>query len=881
MNVKAKALFIVTCLILLLSGLFLSYGIKLHNEHIDGALAAQERGMDATVRDFEKYFYAPYQFRLGNMVEEHPELTRAFVDRDRERLLEQTRPLYKRRQAENPFLHAWHFILPDGRVFLRVEEPDAHGDDVALTREMVRAVITRQEPVAGFDIGRHGAMYWVARPVYHQGQFVGVTELGIPAEQVKAALEARFGTDAALAVKTSDWVKARMVGSGFHRRGEQVLIVPENSRYRKLPEGMELPAGRDQRLSLGRNEYVLHACAELVDFRGRPIGRLLVMQDITEEVAHRREFIVAALFASGLLLALSFAVLYASFDTLIGRLERSAAETRAAKEEVERSRDALDLRVRERTSELQTANRTLEEQRTFLGTVLESLTHPFYVIDAATYRILLANKAANPAGGETAGLTCHAMTHGNAAPCVGADHPCALQEVKRTGKPIVLEHQHRVGEERRVFQIFAYPVLDAAGAVAQVIEYCIDVTEARESAKLQAGLERQLRRAQKMEAIGTLAGGIAHDFNNILAAIIGHAELIRYDLPPSSKYRQSIEGVLRAGSRARDLVQQILAFSRQTEQERRPLLVQPIVKEALKLLRASIPASVEIRESIQPCAAILSDPILIHQIVMNLCTNAFHAMREKGAGVLGVSLAPITIGEGDQRAEFGLLAPGRYVKLEVSDTGCGMDSATVERIFEPYFTTKPVGEGTGLGLAVVHGIVKSHGGHVSVYSELGIGSTFKVYFPECEPRGEKGPAGPAGGAGGAVPAPEALPGGAERILLVDDERELVEVVQAMLQSLGYRVEVHTDVFKALEAFTRDPAAYDLLITDMTMPEMTGDRLARRVLELKPGFPIVLCTGFSEIIDGERARKIGVREFIMKPILKAELAASVRKALDRL
>jgi len=878
MNVKAKALTVVSGLILGLSGFSVLYGIRLHNEQIQDTILAEERTIDATVRDIERLSLALYQSRLANMVEEHPELVRAFAARDRERLYALSLPLFQRRQRENRFLHAWDFNLPDGTVFLRVQDPGAHGDDIGRTREMIQAVHERREAVAGFDVGRHGALYWVARPVSHEGTYVGATELGVSVDQLREALESRFETQVALTVRAAGWRKATLAGGGNRQYGDETLVASDDSRFARVPDEALFATADDRRVSIDGGDYVLHSCAVLHDYRGRPVGTLKVLQDITERLAHRREFIVGAALSSGLLLSLSFAVLYASFGTLIGRLENYAAENKQAREQIEKANDELELHVRQRTAELQGANHTLDEQRRFLGTVLESLTHPFYVVDVANYRILLANKAANPEGRPMAGLTCHALTHGRAAPCSGEEHPCALQEVTRTERPAVLEHVHGVGGgATRIFQIYAYPVFDDDGAVAQVIEYCVDVTAAREAANARAGLERQLRQAQKMEAIGALAGGIAHDFNNILAAIFGHADLIRYALPPGSKHLPDVEGILRAGSRARDLVHQILAFSRQGEEERRPLLAAPVIKEALKLLRASLPATVEIRESIQPCSPILSDPTQVHQIVMNLCTNAFHALRGKEAGVIGVSLSPLAIGEEDRRAEFGLLVPGRYVKLEVSDTGCGMDGATLERIFDPYFTTKPKGEGTGLGLAVVHGIVKSHGGHVSVYSEPGVGTTFKVYFPECEPppdrRGLVGP-------DDIIPAVEPLPGGSERILLVDDEPQLVEVVRAMLGSLGYRVEAHTDAEAALRAFTRDPQAHDLLLTDMTMPGMTGAQLACRVLELRPGFPIVLSTGFSEIMDGERARKIGVREFIMKPILKADLAAAVRRALAR-
>ncbi len=448
MNVKAKALGIVSAVILVLSVSALSYGLRLHDRHIEGARRAQETTIAAAVGDFERYFYAPYQFRLGDVLAENEELPAAFAARDRERLLRLALPLYERRKTENPFLHAWHFVLPDGMVFLRVEEPGAHGDDVGKTREMVRAVSHREEPVAGFDVGRHGAMYWVVRPVRHRARFVGITELGLPAEQLMQALARRFGTDVALAVQVAEWQKATMVGSGYHRWGDQVLIAPAASRYRKIPEAVVFGADQEQRVGIDGGHYVLHTCAVLRDYRGRGVGRILMLQDISEEVGRRREFLIGALGASGLLLTLSFAALYASFDTLIGRLERSAAATRAGKEEIERSRNELDERVRERTAELQRVNASLQgevaereraqealrDSQARLVRVLDGLDAAVFVADLETYEVFYANQYARLTFGEMIGKRCWESLHtGQTGPCsfcsnrtlAGADGPPA------------------------------------------------------------------------------------------------------------------------------------------------------------------------------------------------------------------------------------------------------------------------------------------------------------------------------------------------------------------------------------------------------------------------------------------------------------------------
>ncbi len=405
------------------------------------------------------------------------------------------------------------------------------------------------------------------------------------------------------------------------------------------------------------------------------------------------------------------------------------------------------------------------------------------------------------------------------------------------------------------------PILDRQGEITHFVSVRRDVTKERV-------LERHLRQAQRLEAIGTLAGGIAHDFNNILSPIIGFTELNLELAPPGSKLRDNLEQVLLAAGRARDLVKQILSFSRQPEQEYRPVNMVRVVKEALKLLRAALPASIEIKQDIQEVPyAIMADPTSIHQVVMNLCTNAQHAMSEKG-GILSIALHTVEVDPVFARFHPNL-KPGTHLKLSVSDTGCGMPPEIMERIFEPYFTTKDEERGTGLGLAVVHGIVSSCGGAVTVYSEPGEGSTFNVYFPAI-PVGEE-----------AEPAPESpARGGHERILFVDDEAAIAQLGKAALERMGYQVWSYTDPVEALEHLRRDPAAFDLVISDMTMPRLTGEDLAREVRKLRPDLPLILCSGFNDKIDSARAEDLAVARFLMKPVGSAKLAQAVRELLDQ-
>ena len=383
-----------------------------------------------------------------------------------------------------------------------------------------------------------------------------------------------------------------------------------------------------------------------------------------------------------------------------------------------------------------------------------------------------------------------------------------------------------------------------------------------------AKYERQLQQVLKIQAIGTLAGGIAHDFNNILFPIVGYTELTMDEVSEDSVAYNNLKEILKAANRAKDLVQQILTFSRQSGQERKPVNVQPVITEALKLLRASIPASIEIIHEIDDdCRPVMGDATQIHQVIMNLCTNAYHAMQDKG-GTLKVKLSEVNVGYEETVEKIGM-QPGRHLQLLVIDEGCGMDAAVMDRIFEPYYTTKEQGKGTGLGLSVIHGIVKNHRGDITVTSSPGKGTTFKVYLPVIEDGDITTEFEPSNGAAK----------GSERILLIDDEEQIVSMEQQMLENLGYAVTARTDSTKALNEFSQKPQNFDLVITDMTMPQMTGDQLAQKLLDIKPGIPVILCTGFNEDITEEKALAMGIQKFVMKPVIKNELASTIRAVLD--
>ncbi len=408
---------------------------------------------------------------------------------------------------------------------------------------------------------------------------------------------------------------------------------------------------------------------------------------------------------------------------------------------------------------------------------------------------------------------------------------------------------------------------DTEGKTVGFMGIIRDISERVRAEEERARLEAQLFQARKMEAIGTLSGGIAHDFNNILAIIIGNAEMAQDDLPAWSPVRPFVAEVVKAGLRARDVVRQLLTFSRKSQEKKKPLNLAPIVREALKLMRSTLPSTIDIRGSVPDgLPTVEADATQIHQILINLCGNAADAMADDG-GTMEVRLEPVVLGSGATAFDADL-PPGDYIRLTVADTGQGISPEDGERIFEPYFTTKPVDKGTGMGLAVVHGIVKGHGGGIRMRRRKDRGAAFDVFLPARETPAE--PDAPPGGS---------PPGGTERILFIDDEEAIVDMNRQWLEKLGYRVEIRTDPAAALALFRSDPDGFDLVVTDMTMPKMTGDRLARELLSIRPDLPVILCTGYSEKISEKTAAALGIRKYAEKPVDARDMAVFIREVLD--
>ena len=566
-----------------------------------------------------------------------------------------------------------------------------------------------------------------------------------------------------------------------------------------------------------------------------------------------------------------FSLQYQNKD-LISELEAEIDVRKTAESELKKKNLEIEKIVYQRTSELQETNRKLtteiEERRSIANALQESEEKYRDLVEDINDVIFSTDQDGivtyiSPAVKSSMGYDPQEITGESFTDYIHEDDlPMVLEKFAEVLAGNIIPSEYRIRAKTDEFRWIhsSSRVVTKDDQITGIRGSFTDITEKKK-------LEEQLRQSAKMESIGTLAGGIAHDFNNILGIIVGNTELAMDDVPEWNPARINLEEIHAAALRARDVVRQILAFSRKSPLEMKTVRISPIVKESLKLLRSSIPTTIEIQQDISSkLDTVRADPNQVNQVLINLCTNAAHAMRDNG-GVLAVALENVSLTE-DTVNDYNELTPRKYVKLTVSDTGKGIDPQVIKRIFEPYFTTQGIGEGSGMGLAVVHGIVKSHGGDILIESEPGKGTTVHVLFPVIEKELE-----PEIATGADVPL------GNEKILFVDDEKAIVDVIQIMLERLGYQVAAKTSSLEALEAFRATPDKYDMVITDFTMPDMTGMELAKNLLELRPDIPIILCTGFSDRINEDKAKSRGIRAFVMKPVVRDEIANIIRMALD--
>jgi len=552
-------------------------------------------------------------------------------------------------------------------------------------------------------------------------------------------------------------------------------------------------------------------------------------------------------------------VITVSLSLLVRALERQLLQEQQMTMKLATTNEQLEQDQEKRRH----AEKTLRESEAKLQAIFDTVGTGILIIDKDTQIIIEANPIAIEMTGlrkeGVIGQICHLLV------CPAQVGKCPVKDLGQN-----IDHSERklICADGYIKDIIKTVCPITVEGRACYIESFIDISKQKQAEEEKQSLESRLNQAQKMESIGTLAGGIAHDFNNILSPIVGYTEMLLEDVPEDSPFKDSLNPIYTSALRAQSLVKQILTFSRQGSGELMLMKMQPVVKEALKLIRSTIPTTIEIIQDINPdCGVIKADPTQIHQIVMNLATNAYHAMEETG-GELKVSLKQVELGEYDIITPN--MTPGVYACLTIADTGVGMDKNLTDKIFDPFFTTKALGKGTGMGLSVVHGIVTAMGGTIHVYSEPGKGTEFHVYLPVEKSFSETQ----------ATQATIPIRGGTEHILFVDDEEVILQMETLMLERLGYQVTSRTSSLEALEAFRQNPDRFDMVITDMAMPNMPGNKLSIELTKIRPDIPVLLCTGFSETMSEEKATSMGIKGFLLKPIIMKDLAQKMREVLDK-
>lgn len=568
-------------------------------------------------------------------------------------------------------------------------------------------------------------------------------------------------------------------------------------------------------------------------------------------------------------------------DDEIGRLGQSFNEMTVHLGEVDQQRTTVIAELNEKNQSLtqlvlereQTEARLAESEEK-LRLILDSAGEGIFGIDTngnctfcnqSSIRLLGYNNTEQLIGRNVHQHIHHTTPDGH--PCTASE--CRIYQAFLQGKSLHADDEIFWKADHSSFPVeyWSFPQIKDGRIIGTVVTF-VDITKRKQAEEENKGLQFMLLQSQKLDAMGTLAGGIAHDFNNTLTVISGYTEIAKKRCGDNAKLLDNLDQVMKAAERARELVKQILAFSRKTDLEQRPLPLSPLIRETLKLIRASIPTTIEIRQQLECDAVALVEPAQIHQVVMNLCANAYFAMAEAG-GTLSVSLETVEIKDTDEPMKEGLPS-GSYAVIAVADNGCGMDEETRLKVFDPYFTVRENGKGSGLGLAVADGIIKVHGGRITVHTQPGRGSTFRVYLPLVA--GEQIPAAIDG-------AEYSHTGSGQLIAFVDDEQQIRDLAKDFLTNRGYQVEVYADGIHALDRFKKDVPPWDLLITDMAMPSMSGKELVQAVLAIRADLPVILCTGFSEQINSESAKKIGCREYLQKPVLMSTLCERISILLE--
>ncbi len=782
---------------------------------------------------------------LENIILRDVNLPRNLQRHDRHALFLSYKDLFTRLKKDYSITH-FYFHLPDRVNLLRLHKKEKYGDTIG--RFTLFDSIQTEKSSSGIELGPLGTLTLrVVQPVFLNDLLVGYIELGKEIEDILGSIHKEPGTEIALGIykyrlNQSQWETGMAMIDrqvNWNQFVEKVLI------YTSLPE---FPTKWEHFLTekshrhhtidaiTKYNDKSWHVLAtDITDASDSEIGDMLLFVDISKDLKQYQLFTAIVAVTACILLSMT---LYLIFKVL-------------------QNTDRVIFQQQE----------SIEKSETRFRGLFNSITDLIYTMDLDG-----VFTSVNPAMHRLFGYDMDEFIGRRATEFMSLEfakefNARYLEVVKKQGFCEGVSYYYRKDKEK-IYIEYKSSLVEPAVGEPYISGMGRDVTEKILSQQQVKNLQEQIIQTQKMESIGTLAGGIAHDFNNILFPVMGHTEMLLGDFPEESSTHKSLTKIYSGALRARDLVKQILDFSRQEKGETRLMKIQPVIKEALKLMDSSIPDNIKVTRDIdKDCSTIKGDPTKIHQIIMNLITNACYAMNETG-GKLTISLKEIELGPSD------LINPdmhqGTYTRFTISDTGAGMGSELITKIFDPFFTTKEKGKGTGMGLSVVHGIVIGMGGGIQVDSEIGKGTSIHVYLPviQSEPELE------------ADYGDTALTGGSEHILLVDDEEAIILMEKEILKRLGYKVTTRTSSVEALEVFRAVPDRFDIVITDMAMPNMAGDRLSKQLIQIRPDIPILLCTGFGDIISREQAASIGIKDFLLKPVNINNFAKTIRQALDQ-
>ena len=882
-SVRTKTILAILGVIVAVSACYFFFYVRQQHRNQELVIEYKKDLVTTLVATFTNEIDRQYNARIQSFAENRLDIVRFFADLDRQGLYQATLPVYRILRRENSYVDRIIYVLPDNSVFLQVREPGEEGGRAAAARQ--GGGTARNDSGfagGGFVYEDVGLLYLVVQPLQYQDRYIGEVVFGMRVEKIIEDIKNSLNMHTALAIRSDLVVNSGNAGHPGIRTGDYFIYDFADPFFRENLDRLVL-SEKPQRLEHEQGIHFIFPSYFIREKGGGEVGFIFQAVDVTPIMSSYRHDIVRLALATLTIMVIATLILFVSFRKIYGHVVELNRELAQKNEELGRAGRHLEQQVAARTAELAEANRLLHDeierrkdanlsltrsieewQSTF-----DAIADPVTILDK-DLEVVIANKAAQAmlsrADREIVGRTCHELFADRETRCPS----CPADDGVTHGmkREFDVDHHH-LG---KTLHVSCAPIYEGREIMGYV-HTAKDITQ-------EMNLKRQLFQAQKMEAIATLAGGIAHDFNNILGAILGNADLLLFRLAarpgggaqsqPVFKVEEieaHVQAIKKASNRAKDLVSQILAFSRQGKTQRQNAILTPVIKEGIKLLRSTLPANIDIRDDLSPqIGHVYADLSQVHQVFMNLCTNAAQAMAEKG-GVLSVSLREFTARPADQLV-YPAVKPGRYVALEVKDTGHGMTPEIMERIFDPFFTTRDVGEGTGMGLAVIHGIITAHDGVLDVKSEVGVGSTFTVFFPCVDEQVN----------GREDILIRGMPHGRETILFVDDEEDIVRMISRMLEYLGYTVYSSTSAEQALAMLAQDTGEIDLVITDYSMPGISGIEMAREIGKLKPDLPVMLCSGFSEsVVFDEEAKRV-IRKFMSKPIDMKKLAVAIREIM---